>query len=67
MKLTHTSTALHLQEPRNDKTSEGNFDPQFPTFTITSKPRPDNDFVRYTSYEDTLPESVVTPTVKGEV
>lgn len=50
---------------RNDKTSEGNFDPQFPTFTITSKPRPDNDFVRYTSYADTLPESVVTPTVKA--
>lgn len=49
---------------RNDKTSEGNFDPQFPTFTITSKPRPDNDFVRYTSYADTLPENVVTPTVK---
>ena len=50
---------------RNDKTSEGNFDPQFPTFTITSKPRPDNDFVRYTSYADTLPESVVVPTVKA--
>lgn len=49
---------------RNDKTSEGSFDPQFPTFTITSKPRPDNDFVRYTSYADTLPESVVVPTVK---
>lgn len=49
---------------RNDKTSEGSFDPQFPTFTITSKPRPDNDFVRYTSYADTLPESVVIPTVK---
>ena len=50
---------------RNDKTSEGSFDPQFPTFTITSKPRPDNDFVRYTSYADTLPESVVVPTVKA--
>ncbi len=49
---------------RNDKTSEGSFDPQFPTFTITSKPRPDNDFVRYTSYADTLPENVATPTVK---
>lgn len=50
---------------RNDKTSEGNFDPQFPTFTVTAKPRPDNDFVRYTSYADTLPESVVVPTVKS--
>lgn len=49
---------------RNDKTSEGSFDPQFPTFTITAKPSPDNDFVRYTSYADTLPESVVIPTVK---
>ena len=36
-----------------------------PTFTITSKPRPDNDFVRYTSYADTLPENVVTPAVKA--
>lgn len=50
---------------RNDKTSEGNFDPQFPTFTVTAKPRPDNDFVRYTSYADTLPDSVVVPTVKA--
>lgn len=50
---------------RNDKTSEGSFDPQFPTFTVTAKPRPDNDFVRYTSYADTLPESVVVPTVKA--
>lgn len=49
---------------RNDKTSEGSFDPQFPTFTITAKPRHDNDFVRYTSYADTLPENVATPTVK---
>lgn len=49
---------------RNDKTSEGSFDPEFPTFTITSKPRPDNGFVRYTTYADALPESVVIPTLK---
>lgn len=52
---------------RNDKTSEGKFDPQFPTFSISSRPRPDNNFVRFTSYEDVLPESVVVPTVKQEV
>lgn len=50
---------------RNDKTSEGSFDPQFPTFTITSKPRPDNNFVRYTNYADTLPETVTVPTEKA--
>lgn len=47
---------------RNDKTSEGTFDPQFPTYNITSVPRPDNKFVRYTSYADTLPTSVTVPT-----
>lgn len=55
---------------RNDKTSEGKLDPQFPTVTITSRPRTDDKFVRYTSYCDTLPEEVTTPvikTVEGEV
>lgn len=62
---TYFDCVASTRATRNDKTSEGNFDPQFPTFTITSKPRPDNDFVRYTSYEDTLPTAVVIPTVKG--
>lgn len=46
---------------RADKTSEGSFDPNFPAYAILSAPRPDNNYVRYTLYTDTLPETVVIP------
>ena len=49
--------------PRNAKTSEGNFDPDFPTFEIAASPREDNKFVRCTVYADELPTDVTLPDI----
>lgn len=59
---TYCDCTASARANREDKTSEGKFDPQFPTYEITAKPRPDNNYVRYTSYADTLPETVTMPT-----
>lgn len=47
---------------RANRTSEANFDPQFPEFEIAASPREDNKYVRMTLYSDTLPESIKVPT-----
>jgi phi13 family phage major tail protein len=47
---------------RDDKTSEGSFDPNFPQFSISSIPRPDNKITRITTYADELPTSITIPT-----
>ncbi len=47
---------------REDKTSEANFDPNFPTFDIAASPREDNKYVRITLYADTLPSEIELPT-----
>lgn len=51
---------------RSSKTSEGKFDPQFPEFSIAATPRPDNGFIRYTNYADTLPEAVTIPEISKD-
>lgn len=50
---------------RNSKTSEKNFDPEFPTFKLAAVPRLDNKFVKYTDYTDTIPTAITTPTLSG--
>lgn len=47
---------------RADKTSEANFDPNFPTFEIAASPREDNKYVRVTLYADELPTTITLPT-----
>lgn len=43
---------------RNDKTSEGKFDPQFPDIEISSEPRISDKVIRITVYTDELPTEV---------
>ena len=56
-------TQVSKRPARNSKTSEGKFDPQFIDYELTSVPRTDNHFVRYTLYTDELPKTVTVPTV----
>lgn len=46
---------------KKSKTSEGNFDPEFPEISISASPRPDNKLVVVTDYADTLPTKVTVP------
>ena len=52
---------------RADKTSEGSFDPNFPTFEIAASPREDNKYVRVTLYADELPTTITLPTEASSV
>ena len=52
---------------RADKTSEANFDPNFPTFEIAASPREDNKYVRVTLYADELPTTITLPTEASSV
>ena len=45
----------------NDKTSENNFDPDFPVYKIRANPRLDNKFVLWQADFDELPDTVTTP------
>lgn len=47
---------------RSDKTSEGNFDPEFPQYSIAATPRTDNKYVRLTQYLNELPTEISLPT-----
>ncbi len=51
---------------RTDKTSEGEFDPEFPSFEIAASPREDDKWVRITLQSDTLPASIVLPTISTD-
>ena len=52
---------------KKSKTSEGNFDPEFPEFSIAANPRPDNQFVCVTNYANELPTTVTVPTVTAKI
>lgn len=51
---------------RSDKTSEGKFDPNFPTYEISAVPRETDKYVRLTMYADELPQSIVVPDLTSE-
>jgi hypothetical protein len=46
-----------------DKTSENNFDPEFPVYKIKSRPTLDNGFVVSQQDLDELPTTLTTPTI----
>ena len=50
------------QAERHDKTSENDFNPEFPTIPIVARPRFTDKVIRFTKYVDTLPTTVPEPT-----
>lgn len=62
---TYYNCIISERPSRNDKTSEGNFDPNFPEFKIKSAPRVDNKVVRQTQYLSTLPTKIAEPDLKS--
>lgn len=60
---TYYNCMVSARPSKTSKTSEGSIDPQFPEYSISAMPRPDNNFVRYTQKTDELPTDVVVPTI----
>lgn len=60
---TYYDCMVSARPSRNSKTSEGSIDPMFTEYSISSIPRPDNKYVRFTQKTDSLPEEVVVPTL----
>lgn len=62
---TYYNCIVSERPSRSDKTSEGNFDPDFPEFAISSTPRVDNKVIRYTQYSNELPTKITEPELTG--
>lgn len=60
---TYYDCMISARPSRASKTTEGSLDPMFTEYSISSMPRPDNKYVRFTQKTDSLPEEIVVPTL----